>query len=587
MRKRLRTALYFLLIPLLIHCLWRFGYAFENAASGSALDNAAAVNTVDGEAVPANVEKKDLFNRQLDRGVKNTEPYSYVLDKRAGKNPSEAKQLLAEAVRHSPDTPAFYFRLAAGSFPDIFKGTTYTLEGIKAYKRNLWWLLSLTGLLYLSLLASAIASITVFTLISFLKALPLIKHDIEEDWRKLLMPLLLIPLSLLGPLFFGASLLFLAGLYLKGANKAPVYVALLLLIASPLLLRLTNILLSASTPELRAIVSVNEQRGNTPAVQALAGHKDFASRFSYALAMKREGRLEEAIAEYQDIIKADNDTRLYTNLGNAYAAIGNAALAKESYQKSVELRPSATAFYNLSQIYRDTLEFDKGDNYFAKARELDREAVSKFMAIAARTPSRFVIDETLSQRELRTLALKNPAEAFFPPSARGDVLMSAAASALCILFLISAGPMRQRARRCSRCNEIFCKKCAEGRPHKEDICPKCYISIIKPAEEAPKERVAKLLRIHEKKSSSRSIIRLLSFTLPGISQMYAGRALGGLIYLWLFLFMAAAAALNPLIGTGLGTYSHVWLNPPLIAGACLLYLASFLSIRRRLQKGWL
>ncbi|MDP3110781.1 MAG: hypothetical protein Q8M71_01610, partial [Thermodesulfovibrionales bacterium] len=93
---------------------------------------------------------QDIYEARLDSGLKNTEPYSYALIKKAQADPSNAKRLLTEAIKYSPDLPAVYFEMARISFslsPEgIFEGLNYMIEGIRAYERNFWWLVSIAGL---------------------------------------------------------------------------------------------------------------------------------------------------------------------------------------------------------------------------------------------------------------------------------------------------------------------------------------------------------------------------------------------------------------------------------------------------------
>ena len=102
------------------------------------------------------------------------------------------------------------------------------------------------------------------------------------------------PVSFLGPLFFMTGSLLLLGLYFRGMNKTVVYASVLLLLLSPLCLNIINMFLSAPSPELRAIVAVNESRDNKYAASVLKNKTDFISLFSTGLrsngreAMKRQ-----------------------------------------------------------------------------------------------------------------------------------------------------------------------------------------------------------------------------------------------------------------------------------------------------------
>lgn len=526
----------------------------------------------------------------LDRGLRDDEPYSYALSQRAeAAGPAEAKVLLEEAIRQSPDLPALYFKVSkavlSASPWDLFEGISYAVEGLKAYKRSFWWSVSLAGLLYVSILGSLLISLAAVALIRLPMELPLLAHDISEDAKKLIIPAILLLMSLLGPLFFIVGVLCIIGLYLRKIDKTIVYIALLTIAVSPYLLRPVNMFYSSSTPENRAIVAVNEGRDNSYALQVLEGHKDYASMFSYALALKREGLYGKAIGLYEEMAREKPDQMVYTNLGNAYVAAGLTDMAKDYYMMAEKIRPSTRTLYNLSQVYRYTLDFQTGDRYFLDAAKLDSDMIAGFTAIASSNPNRFVMDETIPMGELleRTYADRKGVIDPFPVSPG-----AAAAVAVVVLagFFIADIKTLNRAYRCTRCNKILCAKCTQGLQWRQ-TCRECYNSLVRIVDVDPKERVTKLLAVHERKSRMRTAVRLLSYAPPGIAHVYTGRVLAGFILIWLFAFSLLAVALNPLFSTGLSSSCHGWLNPLLIAAMVILYLASNMSIKRRLTRGWL
>lgn len=535
---------------------------------------------------PAVRAADDDYDKILDRGLRSNEPYSYALSKKALSDSENRIRLLQKAARLSPDLPAAYFELSKASLPNIFASFNYMIKGIKAYRRNFWWSLSLFGLLYVSLLVSLVLSLAAVVLIRLTRELPLITHDVGEDRIKLLMPVMLVALSFIGPVFFIAGTLSLIGLYLRKPNKLIAYIALFFLVLSPLFLHVANLLFSASSPELRAIVSVNEGKDNKYALSVLKGREDFASMFSYALALKREGHYKESIAVYESIPVKTPDPRLYTNLGNVYVTVGQPELAKKQYKKALKTNPSAVTFYNLSQVYRDALDFQTGDGYFLKATELDRDLVSRFTAITSTNPNRFVIDETLSTADFWSIADRNRKE-LINPYTTTPYLVSLIAVFIFVLSIVIDRKMGNRAFRCSRCDTVSCHKYTgviQGGGH---MCPDCYNSTVKLVDMDPKERISKLLESHERKGKSRNLIKVLSFAPPGIAQIYSDRVLTGFLLLWLFIFAIVVLVLNPLLSTGLAVYSHWWLNPPLIILTAALYLASSISVNRRLHRGWL
>jgi len=539
----------------------------------------------------ASSSPQDIYEQQLDAGLKNNEPYSYVLIKKSRTDPSNARSLLTEALRHSPDLPAVYFEMSKASFSlsskGVFESIGHMVEGFKAYGRNFWWQTSLAGLLFISLISSFIIALFAVICTSFFMEIPLLSHEIKEDKKKALLVLSLIPLSLPGALFFIAGALFLLGLYFKKTDKAVVYAAILFLLLSPLFLRMTNIFLSASSPELRAVTAVNENSDNKFALSILKDKNDFASLFSYGLALKREKRYEESIAVYKGILSSSPQQisytpEVYVNLGNCYVGLNDMAAAKDFYKKAVEIKPLASAYYNLSQVSRETLDFSKGEEYFLEAVRLDNTLVSGFASISNRTPNRFVIDETLP-----TSALWEYAGSRMQRLINLSFAVSTAASiALLLLFFIIDSRMKYRAYRCKRCNVILCGKCGKEMLWGQ-MCSLCYKSLVKLEGLDSRLRIAKLLEVQEFQNRRKNIIKALSFAPPGIAHIYSGKILAGILFLWSFLFFLLLALLNPLFHTGISLSSHEWLRIPSLILMAALYLIPNIFIRGRLSRGWL
>jgi len=532
---------------------------------------------------------RDIYESRLDNGLKNTEPYSYILMKKAQTDPANAKSLLAEAIKYSPNLPAAYFDMARITFshlPDgMFEGFNYVMEGVGAYKRNFWWQMSVAGLLFVSLTMSFVFTLLMVIGIRFFIDTPLLSHEIKEDNKTILIVLSLIPLSLLGPLFFITGALFLLGLYFSKTGKVIVYISILFLLLSPFMMRLADVFLSASTPELRAVVAVNESRDNKYAISALKDKNDFASLFSYGLALKRDGHYEKAIASYKNILTTSPDPMVYVNLGNCYFAINDIPTAKDFYKKAADTKALASAYYNLSQASRETLDFVKGDEYFQEAVKLGRDAISKFAATVKREPNRFVIDETLPVSVLWNYA-GSRARQTMKISLLNSVVSVLLSVVLFIAFFMVDSRMKNRAYRCKRCGTVLCEKCAKELLWGQ-MCPQCYKSIVKMDQLDSRERVAKLLQVRELQTRRTRMARVLAFAPPGIAYIYAGRILTGSLLLWLFLFLLTLVLLNPLFYTGLSSFGHSWLNVPSIILMGFLYLISNVAVRRRLNRGWL
>lgn len=540
-------------------------------------------------SVPSALFGQDVYNEQLNRGLRNNSPYSYLLYKKAEAEPSKRTALIAEASKHSPDVPAYYFKLSWASLsfsPErAYNSIVYLAEGINAYKRSFWWSVSIGGLSLISALLAFLAALFVLIAVRVRLDLELLRHDLREDRKAMIQVFVLAAASLLGPVFFAAGVLFMLGIYMRKPDRLIVYATLLAIALSPFILGLADRFFSLQSPAVKAIVAVNEGRDNSYAIRMLEGRGDFPSRFSYAVALKREGRYEEASGILRELISETEDPRAYVSLGNCFVAMGDMEAAKTLYMKAHEIRPSATALYNLSQIYRAKFDYPKGDEYYVLAKGLDRELVIRYTAISSTNANRLVMDETLTMGELWN---------YEPPGDRpklnpfptGPSFPALAALAMMAVFYFHSRGLKHRAYKCSKCGITLCGRCSKDVLW-GNMCHDCYRSVVKPDSKEPKERVSRLLAIYELQSKKRDIIRVLSFLPPGIAHIYAGRLLPGLFLLWAFLFPVLFLLLNPLFSTGLAGFSHGWLALPFVLFIAVLYYLSNSSVRRRLERGWL
>jgi tetratricopeptide (TPR) repeat protein len=522
----------------------------------------------------------------LDRGLTNLEPYSYSLAMKArAAGKEEKRELLAEAITVSPDLPALYFSMAWAHFPNVFRSGDYVLEGFKAYGRNFRWTVSLAGLAYVSLLLSLVTALAVVCLVRFPLALALLVHDINERKAKLLLPLVALPLAALGPLGFMTGCLFLTGFYLKKGGKALFYVAGIFMLLSPLLTLLANTYFSAGAPKMRAMAAVSEERDSAYALQILERSEKRDERFSYALALKRKGRAREAVDIISRLAREEPGADVYTNLGNAYITLDRHDDAKRAYETALEHGRSAITLYNLSQVYRDELNYPVGDKYYDEALAEDRALVTGFTPRAGKTPNRLVVDMTFGWRKLWSLIseYRRDMVSLYPVS---PYIASAAAVLFLLLFSVADKGMKNRAFRCSRCGGVSCPVCNGGKKIRGDVCIACYAKQASKGE-SPRTRVARMLAETERKNKLMARMRLLSFAPPGIAQLYAGKAFGGFLYVWLFVFALVMIVANPLFSTGMGPFSHSWLTPALVLFLIGLYAVSTVSINRRITQGWL
>ena len=533
----------------------------------------------------------EFAESQLNSGIRNLEVSSYILLHESQANRAQAVTLLSRASAYSPDLPAVHFELAKAkfslSYTGILDSVDHVVSGINAYSKNFWWSFSLTGGAFLGLVLSLIVAIFIIVIVRIFSDLPLLSHEVEESRQNSALLLVLFVLSLISPLLFLAGMLVLLGLYMTRIDKALVYFFLVFLLASPFFFRTTaQFLQVSSSGVMRAIVDVNESKGNAYALSVLKSSGEPPALFSYGLALKRAGLYHEAIAAYNNLIKTKVDAPVYVNLGNVYVGQNNMEEAVKSYLAAINIRPLASAYYNLSQISREGLDFEKGNEYFSKALEIDRDAVTGYRAISGRNPNRIVADEAISPSALWNLAWKTPVKsATFNLSALPGWTISLAALLLIFAFYMINNHSGNKAYRCRRCNKIFCPRC-EKHIMWGQMCPQCFRSLIKLEEIEVKERVAQLLSIYEHQKRRRDIMKLLSFIIPGSSQVYAGKILYGFFLMWPFLFFLLFPLTTSFM-TPDARGTHWVANLASLLIAAILLTISNIFTRQRISKGWL
>ena len=517
------------------------------------------------------------------RGLVNDDPYAYHLFESSREPGADARGLLEEAIENAPNTPGFYFALSRAALPSLVDSFSYFVTGVKAYGMSFWWQLSLLTFMAVALVVSASISLLVVALMRFFRDLPLLSHDINEKKALMLVPLLLMGYMVLGPLCIAGGLLFMICLYKKRSHKALVYLALLIVILSPLWSRTLETALSFSNAKARAVVAVNEGRDNTLAIQVLADEDVFSSRFTYALAVMREGGAEGSIALYDALIKDSSDPRLYNNLGNAYVAIGRRDLAKTAYLKAVQSGGSVTTLFNLAQIYRDELDYDKGNKYFDQAQAKDKARVSEFAARMGTTGKLHVADDVLTPKEVISVVMDSPVVNAVMPFNFGSEIPAGYALFLFLLFFLFSGKLGGHAFNCKDCGDVSCPECSRD----NKLCEDCHAKLAGDDSASPQARVKRMIKANKKKDKQIAVVMVLSFAPPGIAQAFTGRVFSAFLYMWIFSFSIVLIAMDPFMRTGLSGGSHGWVWIVAVPLILVTYYVSNLTVRRRLDRGWL
>jgi tetratricopeptide (TPR) repeat protein len=530
----------------------------------------------------------DPIEQRLSKGLTNSEFYSYHLIDKAHSDPSNVIQLLEEALRFSPDLPAAYFHLAWVTFTKspakLLQSLDYFFEGMNAYSRNFWWSFNLIGVVTIGVILAFVLAMAVIVFVRIFVDMPLINHEIKEDNKIFFLFVLVFFISAMGPLYFIAAVMMVISFHFKKSDMFVSYVFFGALIFLPIFLKPIDILLSAEmSPSLRAVVAVNEGKDNKYAIDILQGTENRQEMFSLALALKREGNVNEAIQTYNALLKrSPNKASIYNNLGNCYAILGRLEDAIAMYKKAVKIKPLVSSYYNLSQISRELLYFDEGDRYFDEARKVDSDAVARFRENTSRTPNIFYKDEVLGKADFWSLAITKSKGSFFRGTFVPLWLTPVVGLMIAITFFGLSRVRRNKAYSCKRCGAIICPRCERSLKWGE-MCHDCFASLVT-FEKDPRDRIAKLMAVQDKKKSRKNILFMLTLLMPGSNLIYAGKVLKGAILTFLFAAPLMLFAVSLFYRISIYPYTHSWLIFIVINITVAFYVLNIIATRRLLKK---
>jgi len=548
-----------------------------------------AASLQEAEAAPGETEAASYdYEARLDRGLRNAEFYSYHLIERAHAEPERVMELLKEAVRFSPDLPAAYFHLAWVTLTtdpsSLFQVMQYVMDGFHAYRRNFWWSFNLTGVITIGGLLAFLLVIAIVVIVRLGVDMPLMHHEVKEDSRLFVLFLLVFFISTLGPLYFLAGVLMILAFYFKKSDAMVAYIFWGALALLPLLLKPVDVFLSAEmSPSLKAIVEVNEGKDNTYAINVLKDAREREELFSLALALKREGRVEEAINIYRRILDTTpRDARTLNNLGNCYAVLHDNEQAIAMYSRAVEMEPLASTYYNLSQISRELLNFEQGDRFFDKAKHVDADAVTRFREQSSRHPNRYYIDETLGKGDFWSFALRHSRGNMFTGTFVPLTFTPVIGVMIMIAFVAMSRFRKNSAYRCKRCGAIICSKCERSLKW-GGMCQDCFTSLVT-LEKDPRDRIAKLMAIYDNKRRRKIIIHLLSLVMPGAHLIYAGKILKGAVTAFFFIAPLVLLLAGIFYRISIYPFMHSWLVVVTITVSLVVYIFNILATRRFLRQ---
>jgi pentatricopeptide repeat protein len=106
--------------------------------------------------------------------------------------------------------------------------------------------------------------------------------------------------------------------------------------------------------------------------QALPGRPTAATHNGLGFVLARQGRTDEAVAEFRKAIDLDPKfTPAYNNLADMLAQQGKLEEAEQYYKRSLAEKPSAAVSNALAIVLRRLGKMDEAADQFGKAKALD------------------------------------------------------------------------------------------------------------------------------------------------------------------------------------------------------------------------
>ena len=487
------------------------------------------------------------------------------------------------AVRLAPDLPAARMRLSqalwlhSGSPIDALRVALATLGRIPRHlEASLWFaatglIIASVGLVAAGLLCIAAAGIF---------AAPHAAHDLGDAIsgempafaRVAFLGSLVFALPLLGEGLFGLALGLLAigVVYGRPSQRVVLAIAAACVIAGAYpVARLagSTLLAFGADPALDATVSSTlglAQPVDLARLAAVEARDPLAAR-ALAVQARRGGRLGEADARYQALIKAaPNDPSLANNAANVRLALGHMESALTLYDRSLDLAESPLVLFNLAQAYGRAFQVDDLARTLERAQSLDGVAVAELTQLQGATPEGFVVDlpipDTLVwQRVMASDAGEMVAAELRRPLAPGQLGRDATGAGITFAAVIAVawafGGRLSPSRWCARCSGRLCPRC-HPETQGNDGCEACMRLFYQPE---TTDRALRLERVTALRARARRLERaatIASIALPAVAGLLARRP---------FLSLLGALFFS------LATCALVWregvVPDPLVAGA--------------------
>lgn len=298
-----------------------------------------------------------------------------------------------------------------------------------------------------------------------------------------------------------------------------------------------------------------------------APEDDLVAREALARLARREGRLGQADALYQALLKeVPGNLVVANNAANVRLHLGHMESALDLYRHALSIEESPLVLYNLAQAYGRAFQVDDLTETLQRAQVLDGELVADLTRLQGTQPEGFVLDLPVPLTALWSRVLDLEGGSTLAAELRATVApgllgRSAPMLAGAIVLMLAAGGIigagLRASRWCARCGRRVCPRC-----HPEvsggELCGPCHKLFYQPERTDRELRLARIEALRERESRLDKVAWLVSVILPGAAGLLARKPVAGLLGALFFalalgaLFWREGAVPDPLVAGAAG-----------------------------------
>ncbi len=421
--------------------------------------------------------------------------------------------------------------------------------------------------LFILIFAATVLCSLIYVLVKFLYYVPVLSHRLDIPKHYFLKGavsflILLIPLLVFRNLYIVYviyGLLLMLVLHPKEKNWLRFGVFLILLLAAgsyPLNRFIPFLKGTSKSYQLYRLV-------NYDGLQLRIQAENNTEKEIMALALKQQGKIDEALSIYEELYYGGNRSiAIINNLANLYCLYEEDAKAEELYMSALN-QDRGEPYFNLGLLKLKHIEYLASSEYMEKAR------LNGFTTIAKEP-----VDITPENRTFFELVL---GKSFEMPRFINPVFLLPLAFILIVSFLrLRLSPPYF----CTICGRAVCKGCVEE-GEEEDTCKDC-VNKIKSTKSSDIEEDLRISMSRRNRVLKRILIYVINVIIPGAGLVYQKQDFLGLI----ILFLVSLAYIPHLFG-GLFVKPASWLCftlAPLFAVITIIllvisYIASFILLK--------